>query len=459
MDSRGQQYTSASHNTSRRSPDRQAFISTDPYHFEDHTQISPAAAPQPLSQSPHQWQSHYHVPQSQIPRRDSFHRQYSQSVEQTPTYPLPPRSFSPQNQIYPSTRPVPQPGATIQEWETNQTYAVAATEFPQGQTAPVDTASQFYHYTPYESQSSQQAEGYHSYPLTHIPSTTPSSSTSSGSPQAEHERNYGQPISYSHRNYYTQSSEIPVREPFAGDSSQSQYVGHENSFATQNVGSEWRSSATPQSAFPAQPTGEQGPSSSSVSPAYEYRYNLSSHAEEPRSLYPSLPSRPSQSLPTTSYRPPSPGLDEIDSPVGHRSLSQDARRHSGDLVANSDQVGSSSTASNTPVTQKPKRRRADAAQLRVLHEVYARTAFPTTEERVELGKKLNMSPRQVQIWFQNRRQNAKAGRGQPHSSPTDFQSPETSPISQYPGAYGRMIKGESLEPEDPMYFVGPSSSR
>ena len=47
---------------------------------------------------------------------------------------------------------------------------------------------------------------------------------------------------------------------------------------------------------------------------------------------------------------------------------------------------------------KPKRRRADAAQLRVLNEVYARTAFPSTEERAQLGQRLGMSPRQVQIW-------------------------------------------------------------
>ena len=47
---------------------------------------------------------------------------------------------------------------------------------------------------------------------------------------------------------------------------------------------------------------------------------------------------------------------------------------------------------------KKKRKRADAAQLKILNEVYARTAFPTTEERLELAKKLDMSARSVQIW-------------------------------------------------------------
>jgi len=53
---------------------------------------------------------------------------------------------------------------------------------------------------------------------------------------------------------------------------------------------------------------------------------------------------------------------------------------------------------------KKKRKRADAAQLKVLNEVYARTAFPSTEERADLARKLDMSARSVQIWFQNKRQ-------------------------------------------------------
>lgn len=51
---------------------------------------------------------------------------------------------------------------------------------------------------------------------------------------------------------------------------------------------------------------------------------------------------------------------------------------------------------------KKKRKRADAEQLRVLNEVYDRTAFPSTEERQELAVKLNMTPRSVQIWYVSR---------------------------------------------------------
>jgi homeobox protein YOX1/YHP1 len=49
-------------------------------------------------------------------------------------------------------------------------------------------------------------------------------------------------------------------------------------------------------------------------------------------------------------------------------------------------------------TVKKKRKRADAAQLKVLNETYNRTAFPSTEERIALAKMLDMSARSVQIW-------------------------------------------------------------
>ncbi|KAI7860584.1 hypothetical protein BDC45DRAFT_424886, partial [Circinella umbellata] len=53
---------------------------------------------------------------------------------------------------------------------------------------------------------------------------------------------------------------------------------------------------------------------------------------------------------------------------------------------------------------KAKRRRANAKQLEVLNRVFDRTVFPSTQLRAELGRQLGMSPRTVQIWFQNRRQ-------------------------------------------------------
>ncbi|KAF8880930.1 hypothetical protein CPB85DRAFT_1340739 [Mucidula mucida] len=53
---------------------------------------------------------------------------------------------------------------------------------------------------------------------------------------------------------------------------------------------------------------------------------------------------------------------------------------------------------------RPKRKKADARQVAILNETYHRTHFPSTEERLHLSTVLGMSPRSVQIWFQNKRQ-------------------------------------------------------
>jgi hypothetical protein len=53
---------------------------------------------------------------------------------------------------------------------------------------------------------------------------------------------------------------------------------------------------------------------------------------------------------------------------------------------------------------KAKRKRASPSQLAVLNRVFQQTYFPSTELRIDLGKQLGMSPRTVQIWFQNKRQ-------------------------------------------------------
>lgn len=58
----------------------------------------------------------------------------------------------------------------------------------------------------------------------------------------------------------------------------------------------------------------------------------------------------------------------------------------------------SPNSADEPVLKK-KRKRADAAQLKVLNDTYQRTAFPSTEERNELARMLDMSARSVQIWL------------------------------------------------------------
>ncbi|KAF8844660.1 homeobox-domain-containing protein [Paxillus ammoniavirescens] len=96
-----------------------------------------------------------------------------------------------------------------------------------------------------------------------------------------------------------------------------------------------------------------------------------------------------------------------------------------------------------PVIKK-KRKRADAAQLKVLNETYARTAFPSTEERADLAKKLDMSARSVQIWFQNKRQSMRQTSRQTASSVTTGSHQPFSMSSQ--AAEGVMHSSYSLSP-------------
>ena len=50
-------------------------------------------------------------------------------------------------------------------------------------------------------------------------------------------------------------------------------------------------------------------------------------------------------------------------------------------------------------TAKKKCKHADAQQLEALNVVYARTAFPSTEEHQQLARDLDMSARSVQNWL------------------------------------------------------------
>jgi hypothetical protein len=56
---------------------------------------------------------------------------------------------------------------------------------------------------------------------------------------------------------------------------------------------------------------------------------------------------------------------------------------------------------------KAKRKRASAYQLEMLRKIFQKTPFPSSESRKRLAKELGMTPRSVQIWFQNQRQLAR----------------------------------------------------
>jgi hypothetical protein len=78
---------------------------------------------------------------------------------------------------------------------------------------------------------------------------------------------------------------------------------------------------------------------------------------------------------------------------------------------------------------KAKRKRASPNQLIVLNRIFSQTYFPSTEIRIELGKQLGMSPRTVQIWFQNKRQALRSRGRQASESPAYYLPPISPPRS------------------------------
>src|SRR5271169_935434 len=97
----------------------------------------------------------------------------------------------------------------------------------------------------------------------------------------------------------------------------------------------------------------------------------------------------------------------------------------------------SQPASQPQSNLKPKRKRATSGQLRVLNSVFQSTFFPSTELRIALGKELNMSPRTVQIWFQNKRQSWRATKTKTEHATTQQMAPKpTTPSSSqsFPGS-------------------------
>ncbi|KAI8098140.1 uncharacterized protein B0P05DRAFT_520586 [Gilbertella persicaria] len=94
---------------------------------------------------------------------------------------------------------------------------------------------------------------------------------------------------------------------------------------------------------------------------------------------------------------------------------------------------------------KAKRKRASPTQLLVLNRIFSQTYFPSTEIRIELGKQLGMSPRTVQIWFQNKRQ-ALRSRGRHVPEPSPYYLPPISPPRSPQSSYFQQEFNVSLPP-------------
>lgn len=74
------------------------------------------------------------------------------------------------------------------------------------------------------------------------------------------------------------------------------------------------------------------------------------------------------------------------------------------------------------VAKRRKRTVLSAKQQKILMKSFEECAFPDAKQRLALGKILNMTPRTIQIWFQNQRQKIKSY----HQDPRNTQSGEES---------------------------------
>jgi len=59
--------------------------------------------------------------------------------------------------------------------------------------------------------------------------------------------------------------------------------------------------------------------------------------------------------------------------------------------------------SNKQMNHPKKRQRTTPEQLEVLEKVYEKEKLPGSDLRKDLALKLKMTPRRVQVWFQNKR--------------------------------------------------------
>ncbi|KZT43638.1 homeobox-domain-containing protein [Sistotremastrum suecicum HHB10207 ss-3] len=166
--------------------------------------------------------------------------------------------------------------------------------------------------------------------------------------------------------------------------------------------------------------------SSSFNPGHSHQHGHNRHLPPP---FPSSnPHAPSINIPTTDWNM---------MPGSRDPYSQHAMRSPGaESYPNVDYGMPQGQTMAPEPTLKKKRKRADAYQLRILNDVYARTAFPSTDERNALARQLDMTPRSVQIWFQNKRQANRQNRYQPaplasptspHGGPDRFMPPTKNP--------------------------------
>jgi ankyrin repeat protein len=76
-----------------------------------------------------------------------------------------------------------------------------------------------------------------------------------------------------------------------------------------------------------------------------------------------------------------------------------------------------------PLKSKAKRERASWQQKLILEKIFDSNQYPDLTVRTQLSDQLDMSPRKIQIWFQNRRTKAKQKNAKEEEVELDINEP------------------------------------
>lgn len=122
-------------------------------------------------------------------------------------------------------------------------------------------------------------------------------------------------------------------------------------------------------------------------------------------------------------------------------------------------AASTSNAPNPPPKKKRTRTLTTSHQSSVLLALLARTPFPTTAEREEVGRAIGLTARKVQVWFQNQRQKQKKASQSGTLAASAHQTATTSaplPLSRQPGFSAHHAARMGVQP--PMTATTTSSN-